>query len=141
MISMILAMNLNGTIGDKGRLTWNAPNDMRWFNRHISYNLLVAGRKTYNGLPERVKAQTTQLTQKGNTIEQVLASELDVMVIGGAEIYNQFLPYADLLYLSIIPQIFYGDTIFSLNWNEWNVVYSEGYDDALCMTLERIVQK
>jgi len=140
MIEMILAMNLNNTIGDKNGLTWKAPNDMRWFKDKTKGRTLICGRKTYNTLPESFKKshEIIVLSRTGDYgITNVLKLD-NPLIIGGGEIYSTFFPYADRVYLSIIPQIYYGDTMIEINWNEWNVVYSEGYDDALCMILEKI---
>ena len=136
MIEMILAMNLNGTIGDANKLVWNAPNDMKWFHKQIQNKQLIAGRKTFNNLPLKLKWQTLPMTSGSTMFDFILEENKDVMIIGGGEIYRLFLPYADKIYLSIIPQIYYGDTTFEIDWKDWNVTYSKGYDDALCMILE-----
>ena len=44
------------------------------------------------------------------------------MIIGGAVVYQDFLPYYDLLYRTVIEENFSGDTYFpSINWNEWEL--------------------
>jgi dihydrofolate reductase len=45
------------------------------------------------------------------------------MVIGGAGLYQEFLPVADRLYLTLVHQTFAGDTFFpTIDWAEWHEV-------------------
>ena len=47
------------------------------------------------------------------------------MIIGGAVVFQDFLPYYDLLYRTVIEEKFSGDTYFpSLEWQDWELVSS-----------------
>ena len=48
-----------------------------------------------------------------------------VMIVGGAAIYKDFLPYLDILYRTVIDEKFIGDAYFpEINWQEWQLVES-----------------
>lgn len=51
-----------------------------------------------------------------------LAQDGELMVIGGSQIYEQMLPYADKLIVTFIDSTFEGDTFFpEVNWEDWTV--------------------
>ena len=48
------------------------------------------------------------------------------MLIGGGELFKQYLPKADKLYLTQIQADIDGDTFFpEINWAEWNIEFEE----------------
>src|SRR5699024_6322663 len=50
----------------------------------------------------------------------------EIVVIGGAEIYQLFLPYADRLYITYIDETFEGDTYLpKLNLDNWQLTSKE----------------
>ena len=66
------------------------------------------------------------------------------MIIGGAQIYEQALPLADRLYVTLIDHEFQGDTYFPDYEDEWQLVSEsepnvapEGYTYTYCV-FERI---
>ncbi|MBQ5861050.1 MAG: dihydrofolate reductase, partial [Alistipes sp.] len=50
MVSIIVAVAQNGTIGDKNSLLWHISEDMRFFKRTTSGHPVIMGRKTYDSL-------------------------------------------------------------------------------------------
>ncbi|WP_022940219.1 type 3 dihydrofolate reductase [Psychromonas hadalis] len=125
-ISMIVAMAKNRVIGFDNKMPWHLPADLKFFKRVTLGKPVIMGRKTYDSigrpLPGRQNIVLTRdktLTITGvdcvQTVEQALqlvASVDEVMVIGGATIYEQFLPKADRLYLTFIDLKTLGDTFF-----------------------------
>lgn len=91
------------------------------------------GRKTYESighpLPSRKNIVVTRnrlFSAEGctvvHTIEDALsyAGEGEVMVIGGARLYEQLLPVADRLYVTLLETYFEGDTYFpEINDKDW----------------------
>ena len=50
----------------------------------------------------------------------------EIMLIGGGELFKQYLPKADKLYLTQIQADIDGDTFFpEINWSEWNIEFEE----------------
>jgi len=159
IISFIAAMDKNRVIGKDNSLPWNMPADMKHFKDLTLGKPIVMGRKTYETigkpLPNRKNIIITRdqdYKAEGcivaHSIEESLQSAEnaeEVMVIGGANIYKQFLPRTDKIYLTIIEHDFEGDTYFpEYNEDEWKEVEREEHKadeeneyDYVFITLER----
>ena len=127
MVNMILARARNGVIGDKGSIPWHLPEDMAFFRRVTWGNVVIMGRKTYESigkpLPHRtnfvVTHQHNYPVPKGVMCFESLWDAIrvgepiaDVFIIGGAQIYEQALPFAKVIYLTEIDADFEGDATF-----------------------------
>ncbi|MGB5444953.1 MAG: type 3 dihydrofolate reductase [Psychromonas sp.] len=136
-ISMIAAMAEDRVIGLDNNMPWHLPADLTFFKRVTLGKPVIMGRKTFQSigrpLPGRkniVLSRDENLEIDGvscvQTVEQALSLVAgcdEVMVIGGATIYEQFLPQADRLYLTFIDLKTAGDTQFPdykkmANWRE-----------------------
>ena len=136
IISIIAGMDENRLIGQGNRLPWRLPADMKHFRRHTVGKPVLMGRKTFESivkpLPERTniiltnnrdyRAEGCIITHSiGEALEAASGCE-EFMVIGGASIYELFLPRADRLYLTCIHDSFEGDTYFPVfdlaHWQE-----------------------
>jgi len=119
MINIIVAMDRNGLIGANGALPWHLPSDLRFFRDTTLGQIVVMGSKTYESigrpLPNRINMVLSRKT--GCTMQRVLelADGNDIFVIGGANVYEQFLPIADRLIITHIDAEFNGDTYFPLS--------------------------
>jgi dihydrofolate reductase len=137
MISIIVAVSSNNVIGAERALPWNLPEDLQRFKKITMGKPMIMGRETFESigrpLPGRkniVLSRQDDLEIEGcevvNTIEKALAAAGDaeeVMIIGGGEIYRQFLPMADRIYLTRVQAEVEGDTRFpELDMTEWDVV-------------------
>lgn len=147
MIAAIWAQDENGLIGKDDVLPWHLPDDLQFFKHMTENNVIVMGRKTFEGmgkilLPNRetiVLTSNTNYEAEGamvmNSVEEVLefaeTFEGITFITGGGEIYKTFLPHIDVLYRTLIKAQFEGDTYFPyLDWEEWNIVStSEGTVD------------
>ena len=126
--SMIAAVSENNVIGKDGQLPWHIPEDLQRFKKLTTGHTLVMGRKTYDAigrpLPDRrtiVLSKDKDLKIEGSTVahsvEEVLEltkEEKEVFIAGGAEIYEQFMPYVSKIYLTIVHSDFEGDTYFPM---------------------------
>lgn len=138
-ISMIWAMGKDQVIGLNGGMPWHLPRDLAFFKRMTLNKPILMGRKTWESfgskpLPNRTHIVLTRdhsfkLSQEEGIvvhhIEEALAYERgqELMVIGGAQVYEQLLPKADRLYVTFIDHEFEGDTFFpEVNWDEWKVI-------------------
>lgn len=112
-ITLILARAENGVIGADGKMPWHLPADLRRFKQLTMGRPMIMGRKTFDSLPailegrrHIVLTRDPEWQDEGAepvaTIEEALklANAPHVMVIGGAEIYNLFLPLADRIELT-----------------------------------------
>lgn len=141
-ISIVVAMADNRVIGHENRLPWHLPADLKHFKQITMGKPILMGRKTFESigrpLPGRTNIVITRdesYTAEGcvvvHSIEAALkaADSEEVMVIGGAEFYQQALPHADTLYLTLVEGEFEGDTFFpELDDEEWREVERSGFD-------------
>ena len=136
IISIIAAMSRNRVIGNNNQLPWHLPADLRHFKQLTLDKPIVMGRKTFvsigKPLPKRhniVVTRQTDIHTPGITIVHSLEDALraagsvpEVMIIGGADVFQQALPHAQRMYLTIIEHEFAGDTFFpqweTSVWNE-----------------------
>lgn len=107
MIQMIMAISDNDVIGINNKLPWRIPFDLQWFKMNTYHSACIMGRKTWESLPfplpGRLNIVLSKSVQSGlhpkckycSTIEQAIVLALEystnVYVIGGSEIYTQFL--------------------------------------------------
>lgn len=135
-ISLIAAIDQNRAIGYEGKLPWpKIQKDLAHFYHLTKGKSVVMGRKTFDSLgkplPER---KNIVLTKKLTTIPGCLvvhslqdlfkktSRREELMIIGGASVYKQFLPLAETMYLTVLQASFEGDVKFPFyslnNWEE-----------------------
>ena len=135
-IAMIAAMAANRVIGKDNKMPWHLPEELGYFKRVTMGKPVIMGRKTFESigrpLPGRkniVLSSNPGFRADGvtlvTTLEEALAAagECDeVMIIGGARLYQQMLPKAERLYLTQIEVTVDGDAFFpeyqDFGWHE-----------------------
>ncbi len=111
MITLYLARATNGVIGRDGQLPWHIPADLKRFKALTMGKPMVMGRKTFESFPSPLPGRRHIVLTRGdwsakgaevaNSVDQALAmAGEEVAVIGGAQIYAQFLPHADCIELT-----------------------------------------
>lgn len=130
-------------IGYLNRLLYTIPSDMTRFRMLTTGHTIIMGRKTFESLPNgalpnrrNIVISKTREQIAGcevyTSLEEALAArkeaaEDECFIIGGASIYEQALPFADKLYLTIVekePE--HADTFFpEINPAEWEVTEKE----------------
>jgi dihydrofolate reductase len=152
-IVLVAAVADNGVIGVDGDLPWRIPEDMRHFRRVTGGHAVVMGRRTFESmgrpLPERLNivvtrdpAWSAEGVRAVGAVEQALdvAAECpgDVMVIGGATLYEQVMPRADVQVLTEVHQSPRGDTFYpAFDRSQWTEVRREPGDGYDFVWLER----
>ncbi|WP_220493515.1 type 3 dihydrofolate reductase [Pseudoalteromonas sp. SR41-8] len=144
---MIAAMAKNRVIGQDNDMPWHLPADLQHFKAVTMNKPVIMGRKTFESigrpLPGRrniVISRNTDYTAVGVDVVtspeaaiSLLCESDEVMVIGGGNIYQQFLKSADTLYLTFIDLDVAGDTQFpdyeqSANWQVVEELYNQPDD-------------
>ena len=131
-------MSENRVIGINNSLPWKLPADMRWFRQHTLGKPIIMGRTTYQSfgnkaLPERPNIILSRNPDFSAADAQVYASiDLalaacapypELMVIGGADLYRQFLPLAHRLYVTLVHAKVEGDAYFpEFDLSEWELL-------------------
>ena len=119
-------MDRNRLIGRDNALPWRLPADLAHFRNITMGKPVVMGRKTFESigrpLPGRtniVLTRSLDFSAEGVLVADSLESALDlagdaaeVFVIGGGAVYEQALPQAQRLYLTLVDDEFEGDAWF-----------------------------
>ncbi len=143
-ISLIVALSANRVIGVDNRMPWHLSADLKRFKAITLGKPLLMGRKTHESigrpLPGRHNIVLTTdpgYRAEGCSVAHSLDEAMDLagdadelMVIGGASLYETFLPQADRLYLTLIEREFEGDTYFpAFSPEDWREVESKTVAD------------
>jgi dihydrofolate reductase len=134
-ISLIAAMGENRVIGVDNRMPWHLSADLKRFRQITLGKPILMGRRTHESIGKPLTGrenivltrdsayQSPGCTLVHNRDQAVRAAgdAPELMVIGGAGLYQEFLPLADRLYLTLIQHTFEGDTFFpTIDWLEWH---------------------
>lgn len=128
-MNLIVAVDKNWAIGHKGKLLVSIPADQKLFREETMGKVIVMGRKTLESLPSGPLAGRTNVvltrneeyTRKGTIVFHNIEETMeylkqfptdDVFIIGGEEIYRQFLPYCDVAHVTWIDYEYLADTHF-----------------------------
>ena len=138
VISLVYAQSRNGVIGDGGGLPWHIPSDLKRFKETTLGKPVIMGRKTWDSLPRKplpgrlniVITRRSDFVADGATVVASVAAALqaageapELCVIGGGQIYRQFLPLARRIYLTVVDAEVQGDTLAPvLAPEDWRVV-------------------
>ena len=147
-ITLIAAMDDNLGIGKDGRLPWHNKEDLQHFKDYTEGKVCAMGRKTWDSLPVKPlpnrdniilsRCNTNLKTMSlvlydgyGREITEIdtlsiiesihcnMASD-ELVIIGGASIYEQFMPYATHMVLTHINGDYNCDTFFpEFDASEW----------------------
>jgi dihydrofolate reductase len=153
-VTMVAAVAENGVIGLGGNIPWHLPEDFAHFKATTSGHVLILGRTTHEGigrpLPDRTTIVLTRdpdwradgVLVRSDILEALeLADTLDgeVMIGGGAAVYEAAMPYADVQLISEVHATPEGDTHYPAfrrdKWRETAREQREGFD---IVTLERV---
>lgn len=142
MISIIVACSENNVIGKDNGLIWRLSNDLKRFKALTTGHAIVMGRKTFESigrpLPNRRNIILSKnleamdgceiMRSSGEVLELAKSTDEELFIIGGGQVYEQFLPFADKLYLTLVHTEAEGDTFFpALNRDEWTEVARESF--------------
>jgi len=127
-VSLIAAMSENRVIGRENGLPWKLPADLKRLKRLTMGHHVIMGRKTFDSihkaLPGRINVVITRdrsfeadevatVSSLQDALRLAEASgDPEVFVAGGGEIFEQALPIANRIYLTLIHKHFEGDTFF-----------------------------
>ena len=154
-IVLIAALSENYVVGSNNMLPWHLPGDLKYFKRITTGKAVIMGRKTYESigrpLPNRtniVISRNPDFRAEGVKVVASLEAAIriatdvntrngvqEVMIIGGASIYEEALPMAERLYLTHVHAKVKGGAYFpKVDFEQWSKVKWEDHkasaDDA-----------
>ena len=150
-IKLIAAIDLHFGLGKNGDLLFKIPEDLRLFKQFTTGNIVLMGRKTFESigcrpLPDRINiviSSTKNYENDGaitfdNLETAVEYSEQhfpdkDLYIIGGGQIYEQGIKYADEVILTKYNKLYEdADTYFPVditdNFSETEVIMDGSYE-------------
>lgn len=127
MINVIVACGHNRVIGNNGKLPWSIREDWEYFLETTSDGILIMGRRCYEEFesfasgrdvivlsrgPDKTFERARKAESLNDAIEDCRRKSKTAWICGGREIYEEALPIANKLYLTLIDASFAGDVFF-----------------------------
>ena len=129
-IILIVATDHNNVIGNAGKLLWHLPIDLTFFKNQTWGMPILMGRKTFNSINNTIlKGRLNIIITKNTNFKAAnvfVVHDLqeainyikkkgykELFIVGGAEIYNLAMPFADQIIRTKVDAYFTGDTNFS----------------------------
>ncbi len=134
-ISMVAAVAANGVIGLQGKLPWRLPADLAFFKRLTMGHTVVMGRRTWQSLARPLPGRRIVVLTRdplfsasgcavAHSPEEAVKGETgELFVVGGQEVFQEFLPLAQKLYITHVDARFPGDAWFpAIDGRQWREV-------------------
>ena len=155
-ISQIVAIGRNYVIGHKGKLPWYLSGDLKFFKAQTMGKPIIMGRKTYQSIgkplvgryniivsrdPSYIPETPNQTFPDGVCVRPTIAAALaeakayqsnvsEVMIIGGAQIYQETFARADQLYVTEVDAVPEGDAFFpAIDPRHWRETWSKSQEN------------
>ena len=126
MISLIACINKSRGLGLNNQLLYKIPADMKFFRETTAGHTVVMGKNTFLSIGRPLPKRTNIIITRDKnfkaegvivcySVDEALAktsADEEIMVIGGAQIYEQTIGLADKLYLTIVDDEKEADAFF-----------------------------
>ena len=145
-LALIAAVGYNNELGLDNRLLWHIPEDLSFYKKMTMGKSIIMGRNTFESMPVNALKGRNPIVLSSkdidryadvicyNNIENLLRmienSSDDFMVVGGAKVYKEFLPYVDVMYLTELYKSFTADAYFPyVDFRQWDSIKIANYMD------------
>lgn len=148
LLSLIVAASSNNAIGRNNELLWHLPIDLKFFKNTTWALPVIMGRKTFESVGSKpltgrtniiISRQEGLISQYDNVwfatsldeaIEQAKKLETkEIMIAGGAQIYEQALPVSNRIYLTRVHVHLEADAFFpAFSIDEWELTNSKDFE-------------
>jgi dihydrofolate reductase len=145
--SYIVARARNGVIGCNNQLPWRLPSDLRKFKAITFGKPLIMGRRTFESIGKALPGRTNIVISRENGVhsddvhvfrnkedakafadgEAARLGVSEVMVIGGAEIFQLFKEEVETIYLTEVDAVVEGDAFFKDDFSGWTRVHHQRF--------------
>lgn len=143
-ITFVWAEDKEGLIGKDNDLPWVLPGEMDFFVEATIGGVVIMGRKTYDGIPNPPLKNRTNIVltrnkdfkaaegviichSKAEIMTYLKKEQIDkpIHVIGGTALFEMFRDEVNVLYRTVIDEVFEGDTYMpEMNYEKFQCVYS-----------------
>lgn len=147
ILSIIAAVARNGVIGRDNDLPWRLPADLKYFRARTLGRPCLMARKTFESLGGGLKGRTNivltsqedfraegaivvhSIDEGLRVAEEHLGEGEEVMILGGATLYEQILPRVDRMYITEVDAEPQGDTTFpEFDESAWKIVARDDHE-------------
>ena len=124
-IALIAACDRSRAIGKNGKIPWNIAGEQHRFRQLTTGQTVIFGRRTYEEIGHPLPCRETIVVSASRqfsgshlqtvpTLAEALAAAKTewVFISGGARLYAEAMPLAEMLYLTEIDGFFQGDVFF-----------------------------
>ena len=142
-ISIIVATDENGVIGNKNSIPWRLPSDLDYFRQKTLGHPVIMGRKTYESIgrllpnrPNIIISRDPSMKIEGAEVVETIEDAIDkaktyedneIFVIGGEAIYRLALPFVDRIYLTKVHAKVEGDRYFKFSESDFEEVSRQSH--------------
>jgi dihydrofolate reductase len=147
---IIAALSNNRVIGNKEKIPWHIPQDLKRFRQLTLRHPVIMGRKTYESIGKTLDNRVNIIVTKNkdfssrgiiicNSIEEALkkAEKYDdeVYIAGGSSIYHQTISLVDRMELTKVCRFVNGDSFFpEINMDRWNLINEKNFGSYSFLT-------
>ncbi|SAY50396.1 dihydrofolate reductase [Neisseria weaveri] len=140
-VTLIAAVAKNGCIGINNDMPWHIPEDFAFFKQYTMEKPVIMGRKTWESLPKKplpgrrnivisrdadYSAQGAEVVTDIQTALGLCKDEVEVMIMGGAQIYQETITIATDLRITKVDLMVEGDAFFpEIDSDIWEVISCE----------------
>lgn len=136
---MVAAIGKNYELGFENRLIWKISEDLGFYKKLTLHQNIIMGRKTFESMPGKALEKRTPFILSSFPFDEIydVNSFSDIkslikyikmyknetfIVVGGAQIYEELMPYADTMYITEIDDCANADTFFPyIDLHDWSV--------------------
>ena len=137
IISLIAAMANDRVIGKDNKMPWHLPADLAHFKKITLGKPIIMGRNTFESIGRALPGRKNIVVSRNQNFNdegvfcvssltkaiEIAGNVEEIIIMGGGNIYQQMLPLADRLYLTLIDLQIAGDTNFpDYNQQEWQQI-------------------
>ncbi|MEC7875210.1 MAG: type 3 dihydrofolate reductase [Pseudomonadota bacterium] len=141
-LSIIVAMDKNRVIGKDGTLPWHISSDLKNFKKITMGKPILMGRKTHESIARPLPGRENIILTKNqnyfsegcvvkNNLDEVFSyceKVTELMVMGGATLYEQTLDKAEKLYVTEVRASIDGDTFFpEYDPDQWTEIAKDSF--------------
>lgn len=155
-VSLIAAMSKNYVIGMDEKIPWRIPGEQKRFKELTMGKTIILGRKTHESIGRPLPGRKTIVISRSKnfdgpnciTVESLYDAlllakdEEEVFIAGGGRVYEEALPFADCIYLTVIDREYDGNVFFpKFNMELFEKTYEERMEGEIPYTYYTLNRK
>jgi len=127
-LTIIAAISENNALGKDNQMLWHLPDDFKHFKEVTTGHHVIMGRKTFESMGKKALPKRTNMVITGTknypcscvmlvdslrkAIQIAKRTDKNPYIIGGGIIYEEAMPLADKLNITIVHHTFEADVFF-----------------------------